>query len=288
MAAFAAHALLAQHFEFVAETRRRKALPPHLQRQRARVLKRDVGGFQAAVGDKGLRQRFGFDHRGGGFFKGSLKAREVGLGNAQAGGHGVAAEFDDQPGMALGHGIENVAQVHAGNRAAGAAQFAVVGGGEHDGGAVEALFQTAGNNTDHALMEVFAVHRQRSLVFRQGVGAGGERVFQHALLDFLAHLVQAVEFAGDFLRFFQAAGQQAGDADRHIVEPAGGIDARRQRKAHIERLGFGRIAAGDFKQRAHAVAHQAAADALEPLRHHDAVVMVQRHHVGHRAQRHQI
>ncbi len=100
--------------------------------------------------------------------------------------------------------------------------------------------------------------------------------------------LQVVELLGQGEGIGFVFGQKAGDAHRHIVEPAGGIDARPQRKAHIERLRFAPVALGHLEKRADAGAHIARAHTLEPLRHQNAVVVIKRRHIGHGAQRHQI
>ena len=82
---------------------------------------------------------------------------------AQARRHRVSAEFQNQIGMAFGHQIQSVAQVQVGNGAARTAHFAVVRRSEHDGRAVEAVFEAAGDDADHALMKVVAVGDQGRL-----------------------------------------------------------------------------------------------------------------------------
>ena len=83
-------------------------------------------------------------------------------------------------------------------------------------------------------------------------------------------------------------GEQAFDAQRHVRQAAGGVDARAEREAEVEAGGARRIAAGDREQRRHAGLHAPGADALQALRHQAAVVGVEPDHVGHRAQRHQV
>ena len=101
MFAFRAHALLADDAEFVGKARRREALSPNVAGEVLRLFQRDVAGFQAAVGDEGLRQIVFAHHLTHGFFKGRLKRGNVVFEYAQARRHRVAAEFQNQIGMAF-------------------------------------------------------------------------------------------------------------------------------------------------------------------------------------------
>ena len=59
-------------------------------------------------------------------------------------------------------------------------------------------------------------------------------------------------------------GQQAFDAQRHVGQPAGGVDARAQREAEVEGGGRLRLAAGGGEQAGQAAGQRAGADALRP------------------------
>ena len=67
-------------------------------------------------------------------------------------------------------------------------------------------------------------------------------------------------------------GQQAFDAERHVGQPPGGVDARAEREAEVEGARAARIAPGDREQRGDARLHAAGADALQALRDQAAVV----------------
>jgi hypothetical protein len=83
-------------------------------------------------------------------------------------------------------------------------------------------------------------------------------------------------------------GDQAFDAQRHVGQPAGGVDARAEREAEVEGRGARRLAPAPPRTAPPPGLHAAGADALQALRHQAAVVGVQPHHVGHRAQGHQV
>ena len=75
----------------------------------------------------------------------------------------MATEFADEMRVAFGHQIQGVAQMQSRNRAARAAQFAIVTRGEHNGGAEIAFTQTPRHDAYHALVPVVAVGGDRHL-----------------------------------------------------------------------------------------------------------------------------
>ena len=82
---------------------------------------------------------------------------------AQTRRHRVSAEFQNQIGMEFGHQVQSIAQVQIGNGTSRTAHFAVVGRRKHDGRTIKTVFEAAGNDADHALMEVIAISHQRRL-----------------------------------------------------------------------------------------------------------------------------
>ena len=267
MFAFRAHALLADDAEFVGKARRGESLPPNVRGQVLRAFQRDVAGGKAAVGKVGLGQVVFIQQAAHGFFEGRLKAGDVVSVYGQAGCHRVSAEFQNQVGMAFGYQIQRVAQVQLGDGASRTAHFAVVRRGEDDGGAVETVFQTACHDADYALVEVVAVNRQRGLPERQCFGEARQRVVEHGLFDFAPFDVEVVQLCRQRLCRCVVVGQKAGDADGHIVQPSGGIDARAQRKTHVERLRLAPVAPCRVKQGADARAHLARPHPFQSLRY---------------------
>ena len=71
--------------------------------------------------------------------------------------------FKIKLGMAFGYQVQSIAQVQIGNGASRTAHFAVVGRRKYDGRTIKTVFEAAGNNADHALMEVVAIRHQRRL-----------------------------------------------------------------------------------------------------------------------------
>jgi hypothetical protein len=114
-----------------------------------------------------------------------------------------------------------------------------------------------------------------------------QRLVAHAALDVAPLAVDAVEHARQLFGAARVVGQQALDAQRHVGQPAGRVDARAQGKAEVEGGGHRRRAARGLEERGHARGHGAGADAAQALRHQAAVVGVELHHVGHGAERDQ-
>ncbi len=101
------------------------------------------GGVQPFLGDLG---------------KGLLEGVERVLGHGAACRHGVAAELEDDAGVALGHQVQRIAQVKAGDGAARALELMLLArraaGGKHEGGAVQLVLDAAGHDAHHAFVKV--------------------------------------------------------------------------------------------------------------------------------------
>ena len=89
-------------------------------------------------------------------------------------------------------------------------------------------------------------------------------------------------------RFGLGIREQAADADRHVVEPAGRIEPRADREPEIRGRERWHRALADRQQRANAGHRAAGADAADALRHQHAIVHIQRHEVRDRAERHEV
>src|SRR3546814_4395535 len=86
-----------QHLELTVEQRLGEALSPRPAiAQGAGIVDVEGVGRQLAVAGDGFVQRFGRDHRGGGFEEGRFEVREVRLRQAQARGHRVASERSEE------------------------------------------------------------------------------------------------------------------------------------------------------------------------------------------------
>ena len=153
---------------------------------------------------------------------------------------------------------------------------------------MQLFLDAAGQYSDHALMPAGIEQGQA------GAGSGVERgqqefgVVTHAGFDAAPLTVDGVQLLGDVHGAGRIVGGEALDAERHVGQASGGVEARADGETEVEGCGAGRLAAGDAEQRGNAGLHLAAADALQALRDEDAVVAVERHHVRDRAQRHQV
>ena len=110
----------------------------------------------------------------------------------------------------------------------------------------------------------------------------------HLRFDFAALDIELVEPRGQRQRFGIRVAEQATNTDRHVIETSGGVQARTDGKAEIRGREAGHIAPGDGQQRANARHRAAGANPPNALRHQHAVVGVERHQVGHRAERDQV
>ena len=101
--------------------------------------------------------------------------------------------------------------------------------------------------------------------------------------------LSAASRARERARLGAVGGQQAVDAERHVLEPAGCVEARADLEAEVLR-DDGRSSARPAASSSAASPGGAAtgADAPQALRDEDAVVEVERHDVGHGAERDEV
>ena len=136
-------------------------------------------------------------------------------------------------------------------------------------------------------MEAFVEHADgrwwRVLLHKHRLG-DEHGLVAHAALDLAAFAVDGVQRVGQLAGAGGVVGQQAFDAQRHVGQPASGVDAGAECKTEIEGGGHRGLAAGGDEQGLHAHGQGAGADAFEALGHQAAVVGVEFHHVGHGAQ----
>ena len=76
--------------------------------------------------------------------------------------------------------------------------------------------------------------------------------------------------------------------ETHVVESAGGVEARPRLEGEVLLGGGLEPATGRLEQGAQAGCAAAGADATDALSNEDAVVAVERHHIGDRAERDQV
>ena len=100
--------------------------------------------------------------------------------------------------------------------------------------------------------------------------------------------IDPVQLLGEVVGLDAAFGEQAADSDRDVLHPPGRIDARRHGEGQIGAADLPGVPLAATKKRDNAGGAPALPDAPQSVLHQNPVVPVQRHHVGHRAQRHQI
>ena len=156
---------------------------------------------------------------------------------------------------------------------------------------MQLVLDARGHDADHAFVEVGVEHadgRRRLLAFVEQRLGDQQRLLAHVALDLAPLAVDAVQRARQFVGARRVVGQQAFDAQRHVGQPAGRVDARAQREAEVE--GGGRLrpcAPAAVNRLARPQGSAPARMRLQALRHQAAVVGVELDHVGHRAERHQ-
>ena len=201
----------------------------------------------------------------------------------------MAAEAEQQAGGALGDEVERIAQVQAGNRAAGALDDAAFAGGKGEHRAVQLVLDARGEDADDAFVPACV---EQGDAGRRVVGVErfeqDQRLFLHAGFDLAALAVERVELLGDLQGAAGVFGEQAFDAEAHVGEAAGGIQARAEDEAEVHRRRLFRVAAGGLEQRGEAGLQLAGAHALQALADQDAVVAVELDDVGDGAERDEV
>jgi hypothetical protein len=284
--------------ELVLEQRWRKALAPDFGFEQARGGDREVGGFEAAVGFQRARAIGGCQQLVGDLRKQLAKAQSR-FAQRHAGGHGVPAKAQQQARRALGHQIEGVAQVQAGDRTARALDLAAVAAGKGKHRAMQFLLDARGDDADDALVPVGVEQRHRGAPAasrqpsRQVGGRhrpwrAAQRLFLHARFDLAPLAIERVELLRDVHRPSLVVGDQAFDAQRHVGQAAGGVEARADHETEVDARRLRRVASGGAKNGAQAGRQPALPDALQALADEHAVVVVEFDDVGDGAERDQV
>ena len=225
--------------------------------------------------------------------EGALERRQVVRAQCHARGHRVAAELVEQTGMTGGDRVEDVAHVNARHRAGRALDPArLFGGRERNHGPVQSLLDPRRDEPDHALVPAVVVHadagRHVARESRQLRVELCQRFELHLRFELASIGVELREAPGEFTRRGRIVGQQAVDAQSHVLEASGGVEPRAGLKREVLADHSGERAAGRFEQCPQPGRTATRTDATQPLRHQDAIVEVERHHVGDRAERNEI
>ena len=153
---------------------------------------------------------------------------------------------------------------------------------------MELLLDARRDEADHALVPVLVEQADRvRRLDRAGIELR-QRVELHVALDVAPLAVELVELPRQFQRALEAVGRQALDADRHVGQSPGRVDAGADREAEVHGAGRPRVLAGDLEQRRHPGMQSPVADPLQPLRDENPVVAVEPHDVCDRAERDEV
>jgi hypothetical protein len=159
---FLADQPLRQHVDLFAEGRRRKALAPDFLVQVSTRSTRRYSGVQRAVGLQRRVSVAASSHSCATSVQALRKGPEMRPVDGAACRHGVAAKTQQHAGVALGHQVQRIAQVEAGNRSPRALEFVFLArrlaGGKHEGRAVQLVLDARGHDADHAFMKVGVEH----------------------------------------------------------------------------------------------------------------------------------
>ena len=291
---FFAHQTLLQHLHVLVEQGGVETMPPDGLLQAGGDVGAAKFGRQSAVCLQRTLQGGCVQPFAGNLPERSFEYRKLVACNGAAGGGGVAAEFEQHARMALGQQIQGVAQMKTRNRTARSLEFMRLAGraagGKHEGRPMPCVLDARGHDAHYALVKPLVKYANGGR--RHGVGieqlAGqGQGMFAHAAFGVAPLAVDGVELLCERCGMGRVVAEQEFDAEPHIGQPSGGVDARPQGKAQIERGSGLYRTPGHGKQGGHACRLLAAPDALQALRHQAPVVGVEPHHIGHGAQGHQ-
>ena len=192
----------------------------------------------------------------GDFVEAVLERIEVFFGNGAARRHGVAAKTQQHAGVAFGHQVECVAQVKPRDRAPRPFQLMLLArcgaGGEDKGGAVQLVFDAGGHDADHTFVKVGVKHANsgwRLIGFVEQRLGNGKRLLAHVAFNVAALAVDAIQHFGQLVAARGVVGEQAFNAQRHVRQAPGGVDAGPQGKAKVKRGGCGGLATRCYKKR---------------------------------------
>ena len=214
-----------------------------------------------------------------------------------AGRHRMAAEAQQHAGMALGHQVERIAQVKAGDRAARAFEFVLLArrlaGREHEGRAVQLVLDARGDDADHAFVEVGVEHADRG---RRLLALVEQRVdHQHRLLAHAAFDVAALAVDARRAARASSSARAGSSVSRHSMpsvmsasRPAALMRGPSAKPKSKRGRRLRRRAPRPRTARRARSGMRAGADALQALRDQAAVVGVELDDVGDGAQRDQV
>lgn len=164
-------------------------------------------------------------------------------------------------------------------------------GGEGDRGPMRLLPDARRQNSNHPLVPVRIEQRQPPGQARHIQRHRRQQLLGlalHLLLDGTPLPVEGIQLARQAPGLLGVVCQQAGNADAHVVEPAGGVETGPDHETQIGGTHLPVVPTGHVQQRQDARTGQPLANAPQPLLHEDPVVVIQWHHIGDGAQGHQV
>jgi len=152
-----------------------------------------------------------------------------------------------------------------------------------------AIFHTRCEDSDDTLVPlgIEQAQAERHRLDRQILQLS-QRFTLHALLNGFAVLVHAVELSGHFTRQTSVFGEQAFDAQAHVIQTPRRIQTRANNETQVGRGDARVVTLGDFEDRLDPRPRAPGANPLEALVHQNPVVGIQRYHVGDAAQGHKV
>ena len=250
------HARRAAQFEHAIEQRLRESRRPRVRRRAAprRAAARYPRSCSSPSVSMASLRRPAAITRATSASKARAKRSRCARGRVTARGHRVAAEFLQHARLARRDGIEHVAHVHARHRARRAAQRALVGEREGDHRAPQLFLDAAGDQPDHALMpgRVEQAHARALIAPCAARAANAPRPAPSVCMSASISrrwVLSASSSRGQARGLRRIIGQQAADADRHVGQPAGRIESRRDGKSQIGRDQLAALATRHLEQR---------------------------------------
>ena len=172
------------------------------------------------------------------FVEGTREEIEAGALERQTGRHGVAAELADELRMPRVEIREHIADMNAWHGARRAAQLPLARDRKGDHGPADAVFDTAGDQPDDALMP--ALIEETDAAALQGAWAWiaqathrREGLRLHARLDRPPLMIELIETRGERGRRPDVVGEQALDSHGHVIQASGRIEPWRDAEREI-------------------------------------------------------
>ncbi len=140
-----------------------ESLPPWPRLlQSCRRLQRALFRHQSTIDLHHLLQQITLHRCGNQLLKRGLEAVKLCFRNRQPRRHRMTTKFQDQTCLLLAEQIQQVTDMHAWNRTGRPLELTILPLGKDDGGTVQLLLDTPGDDTDHPLMPMGLIECYRS------------------------------------------------------------------------------------------------------------------------------